>query len=96
MGWIRNTEEFEIRVPQGSCFEQLFFLVFINDLPLAIKNSKASLYADDASIFRCPKDRSQLNNEINDDLDRLEAWLKSSKLSVFSILLLCMGLLQCY
>ena len=74
-------EEIEIGVPQGSCLGLLLFLVFISDLPLAIKNSKTSLYFDDTSIYRCSRDMSQLNNAINDDLDRLEDWLKVTSCS---------------
>ena len=56
--------------------------MLINDLSLAIKNSKTSMYAHDASIYRCSKDMSQLNKEINDDLEKLDEWLMGNKLSL--------------
>ena len=45
-----QTENIEIGVPQGSCLGPLLFLVYINDLPRALKNSTISMYADDTSL----------------------------------------------
>ena len=40
------------------------------------------MYADDTSIYRCPKDMPQLNTEINEDLVRLDEWLLGNKFLV--------------
>ena len=69
-------------MPQGSCLGPLLFLVYINDLSLVVKTAKATMYADDTSIYRCSKDMSQLNKEINEDLEKLDEWLMSNKLSL--------------
>ena len=69
-------------MPQDSCLGPLLFLVYINDLSLAIKNSTTSMFADDTSIYRCSKDVHQLNREINEDLEKLDEWLMGNKLSL--------------
>ena len=81
-GFDSKIEEIEIGVPQGSCLGPLLFLVYINDLSLAIKNAKTSMYADDTSLYLCSKDISQLNNTINKDLKKLDEWLMGNKLSL--------------
>ena len=54
----------------------------MNDLPRAFKNSTISMYADDTSLCFQSKDLSRLNETLNEDLSRLDAWLISNKLSL--------------
>ena len=44
-------ENIEVEVPQGSFLGPLLFLVYINDLPRALKNSTTFMYADDTSLY---------------------------------------------
>ena len=41
-----------------------------------------SMYADDTSLSYKSKDLTQLNEAINDDLKKLETWLKGNKISL--------------
>ena len=64
----------------GSCLVPLLFLIYINDLPRAVKKSKASMFADDTSISHQSNNTSQLNEAINEDLKQVEKWLNGNKL----------------
>ena len=68
-------------MPQGSCLGPLLFVVYITDLPRAIKNPTTSMYADDTSLCFKSKDLFQINEALNENLLLLDAWLNSNKLS---------------
>ena len=69
-------------VPKGSILGPLLFLVYINDLPLAIKNCEATLYADDTALYYFAKEPHLLEEALNDDLLRVANWLHGNKLTL--------------
>ena len=67
-GVASNIQDLEVGVPQGSCLGPLLFLIYINDLPLAVQGSTASMYADDTSLCHQALNMTQPNGAINNDL----------------------------
>ena len=49
-GVASDIQDVEVGVPQGSCVGPLLFLIYINDLPLAVQGLTVSMYADDTSL----------------------------------------------
>ena len=71
-------------VPQGSVLGPLLFLIFINDLHKAIKNSdlQLHLFADDTNLLYSNKSLKKINKHTNQDLSFLSKWLRSNKISL--------------
>lgn len=77
-------------VPQGSILGPLLFIIYINDLPYALKKCKAILFADDTNMFHSAKLINTLCKEINLDLNTLSEWLRANKLSINLSKTICM------
>ena len=77
-----NFEYIRCGVPQGSCLGPLLFLLYINDMPCALKCSKITMYADDTSLAYSAKSVSDISNVMNYELENLRKWLSGNKLSL--------------
>ena len=61
--------------------EASFFLLYINDLPFALKKAMATMYADDTAISYSSDKSEELDLVINEELSCIERWLQGNKLS---------------
>ena len=63
-------------VPQGSILGPFLFLLFINGLPLSLKNLPISvdLYADDTTLYGIASDKSSLEANLQKALDSVHTW----------------------
>ena len=77
-----KTEFITDGVPQGSILGPLLFIIFINDLHLAIPYSKVHHFADDTNLLLSNKSLKKLTLNINHDLTCLCEWLRSNKLAL--------------
>ena len=67
-GVSSEIQAIDIGVPQGSCLGPLLFLVYVNDLPFALKKVHATMYADDTTICYSSDDIEDLNTVVNAEL----------------------------
>ena len=64
------------------CFRALTFLIYINDLHVAIKHCKVYHFADDTNLLMINKSLKRLNKLLNIDLKNLTNWLNANKISL--------------
>ena len=69
-------------MPQGSVLGPLLFLLYINDLHVAIKHCKVHHFADDTNLLIINKSLKRLNELLNIDLKNLTNWLNANKTSL--------------
>ena len=81
-GFDSNRTKIEHGVPQGSVLGPLLFLIYINDLPKAIKHSFVYLFADDTNMLKICDSYKLLQKQINHDLKGLYLWLLANKISL--------------
>ena len=81
-GATSSIENIDIGVPQGSCLGPLLFLLYINDLPFALKKAKVTMYADDTAISYSSDKSEELDLVINEELSCIERWLQGNKPSL--------------
>ena len=66
-GFISDYKTVKYGVPQGSVLGPLLFLIFINDLNIAIKNSETFHFADDTCLLNIKDSIKKINKVVNKD-----------------------------
>ncbi len=69
-------------VPQGSILGPLLFILYINDLPCALKHSRPILFADDTSLYLSHRSLKEVTIRANEELAQLHEWFKANRMSL--------------
>ena len=70
----------DVGVPQGSILGPLLFSIYINDLPLLLKDTEVDIYADDATIWSNGTNCTGIQKTLNDSLDKANSWFKLNRM----------------
>ena len=82
LGYKSNLATLNHGVPQGSVLGPLLFLIYINDLNKAIKNSTVFHFADDTNLLQISNSYEEVAKKLNKDLKNLHGWLLANKISL--------------
>ena len=83
---LHQRTEFQIKwvscgIPQGSIIGQLLFIFYINDTNVSNKIFPI-LFTDDITVLIERNNLDVIITSLNSELDRINAWLKSNKISL--------------
>ena len=81
-GKLSSIRQISYGVPHGSILGPLLFIIFMNDLPNAVKSADICMYADDTSMSSTIKNTSDLETKIIPKFLNICNWLKSNKLTL--------------
>ena len=70
-------------VPQGSILGPLLFIIYINDMHFALKQSIVHHFADDINLLFSNKNPDIIRKTMNNELRLLFDWLCANKLKLY-------------
>jgi len=76
-----NFQTIKFGVPQGSVMGPLLFLIYVDDLPCA-SSFQTTLFADDTNLHLSRKDIKMLQLNVQNELDKVDTWMRSNRLSI--------------
>ena len=69
-------------IPQGSALGPLLFLVYVNDMPLQVKDGDLVQFADDTCIICSGKTHKEVSEMLCSDLCSLSSWIRGSHMEI--------------